>query len=566
MNLIALIFAALFMSGNPIYATADELVPSDEVTPIILILDGSGSMWGQVAGTTKIAIARQVIGDLMDQMDPARPVGLVAYGHREKGDCQDIEILLEPKADNGAELKSVLANINPIGMTPLANTALMVIEKLRKDESKATIILVSDGAESCGGDLCEVIRAAKEAGLDFVLHIVGFDIGESDKLALECAAREGEGVYLDATNADELSQALEQATNLTVESTSATLGVKVTRDGQPHDAMVRVFLPGEDQVIAALRTYTGPKTNPAMFHIAPGTYHLEASLLGTRTEPLWRKGVVVVEDSIQIVELDFSPGKISVLGTNNGGLWDCSVAIFKAGTTDKIAAGGRTYTSSSHNPLVQEMTPGFYDVTVTALQMSGSELTKQFHNVEIKARETIKLSHDFSTGEISVMTTNNGELWDCVVNVVPAGGGKSVTGGRTYSSGSSNPMIKTLTPGTYDVICKATKMSGAAWEHTISNVVVEPQKKTEVMHDYASGIVTLSGTRDGQLWDSMVSITQNGKNVTGGRTYTAEPKSFTLTTGVYQVSISPLKLDAPGHEFTITVTKGASIVKVADYK
>ena len=81
-----------------------------------------------------------------------------------------------------------------MGRTPLANTALKVIEDLKRKKGSATIILISDGVESCGGDLCEVVKEAKQAGVDFILHIVGFDLAESDRLALECAAKAGDGM------------------------------------------------------------------------------------------------------------------------------------------------------------------------------------------------------------------------------------------------------------------------------------------------------------------------------------------------------------------------------------
>ncbi|MFT6783464.1 MAG: Ca-activated chloride channel family protein [Saprospiraceae bacterium] len=92
--------------------------------------------------------------------------------------------MAQPETSNHDQIRSVLKNINPIGRTPLAAAALKVIDQIKNSNNAATIILVSDRAKPCGGNLCTVVKAAKEAGIDFVLHIVGFDIGESDKLAL----------------------------------------------------------------------------------------------------------------------------------------------------------------------------------------------------------------------------------------------------------------------------------------------------------------------------------------------------------------------------------------------
>ena len=61
---------------------------------IMFILDASGSMWGQVEGKAKIAIAKEVLTGLIEELPDGLKVGLVAYGHRRKGDCNDVEELV----------------------------------------------------------------------------------------------------------------------------------------------------------------------------------------------------------------------------------------------------------------------------------------------------------------------------------------------------------------------------------------------------------------------------------------------------------------------------------------
>ena len=52
----------------------------------ILVLDASGSMWGQIDGTAKITIAQEVIGGLLETLPADQELGLTAYGHRRNGD------------------------------------------------------------------------------------------------------------------------------------------------------------------------------------------------------------------------------------------------------------------------------------------------------------------------------------------------------------------------------------------------------------------------------------------------------------------------------------------------
>ena len=537
-----------------------------ETPPIILIIDGSGSMWGQIEGKSKIAIAREVVGNLMDEMEASRPVGLVVYGHRKKGDCADIETLLEPGVENRDAIKSAMTAINPVGMTPLANTAIQVIDALKASGGSATIILVSDGVESCGGDLCAVIKAAKDAGVDFVLHIVGFDIGESDKAALECAAREGEGVYIDAQNANELSNALEQATNITVEETSASFGVQVMKDGALHDAAVKVYNSGTNEYVSSLRTYAHEKTNPAMFHLPPGTYDIQAMPLGTDVADIWRRQFRVVEGEVPVEVIDFSAGKVSILATANEELWDCTVSIYPAGIKSGRSAGGRTYTSASSNPMIKELSPGSYDIYLKALAMDGTGLEQVFQNVEVKAGQMTELAHNYTSGQLAVLATNNGELWDCTVTIYDAATSTNIgAGGRTYTGASSNPLKETLTPGVYDIELRALKLNGSGWKTMLNDVVVKADETTEVAHNFVTGKLRIGATHNGEPCDASISVLENGKSILSKRLYPGEPQEYIIVPGTYQIDANAFKLDNGKKSVALTIEAGKTTEILLEY-
>ncbi|MCI2398489.1 VWA domain-containing protein [Aliiroseovarius subalbicans] len=182
---------------------------SQDQSRAILVLDASGSMWGQIDGRAKITIAQEVIGDLLTTLPPEQELGLTAYGHRRKGDCTDIETLLDPGTDRGAIAAAVNA-IKPKGKTPLSAAVIQAAEALKYTEEAATVILVSDGIETCELDPCEVGRRLEEAGIGFTAHVIGFDVSDPAALAqLQCLAEETGGSFRTASNADELSDALE---------------------------------------------------------------------------------------------------------------------------------------------------------------------------------------------------------------------------------------------------------------------------------------------------------------------------------------------------------------------
>ncbi len=69
-----------------------------EPARVIIVFDASGSMAGDIDGRDKIDIAKEVISGIVPGIASEVELGLIAYGHRRKGDCDDIELLVPPAA------------------------------------------------------------------------------------------------------------------------------------------------------------------------------------------------------------------------------------------------------------------------------------------------------------------------------------------------------------------------------------------------------------------------------------------------------------------------------------
>lgn len=188
---------------------------------VMLVLDASGSMWGQVEGRSKVEIARTAVADLVQAWKPGVDLGLVVYGHRRKGDCDDIETVL---AAGPLDAKAYLAKINALnakGMTPLSQAVITAAEALKASERKATVILVSDGEETCKLDPCAVGKELEARGVDFTAHVIGFDVpNPAHQAQLRCLAENTGGRYFNASDAASLEMALGQ---VAVESTEPVL-------------------------------------------------------------------------------------------------------------------------------------------------------------------------------------------------------------------------------------------------------------------------------------------------------------------------------------------------------
>lgn len=223
LNLTGMAATFLLLAAAPVPALAAN-------ADAILILDASGSMWGQVDGQTKISAARQAVDAILAKWKPDDRLGLIAYGHRARGDCKDIEMMVPVSRFDPARIKAAVAGLNPKGKTPIADSLRAAAKALKATESKATVVLVSDGIETCAPDPCAVAAELKKAGVGFTAHVVGFDVTDPvAKDQLQCIARATGGVYLDARNAATLETALGRAVE-------ATQGAKVASEAPAKPA------------------------------------------------------------------------------------------------------------------------------------------------------------------------------------------------------------------------------------------------------------------------------------------------------------------------------------------
>jgi Ca-activated chloride channel homolog len=204
-TLVFLVSSMLLVTmGSPLVRAAEKS------TDAILILDASGSMWGQVGKDTKIIAAKSALNAIIDKWPKGSKLGLMAYGHRTKGDCKDIEMLV-PLGDMDKDaLKASASKLQPRGKTPISASIMQAAEAIKTNENGSTIVLVSDGIETCNADPCAVAAELKKADVNLVTHVIGFDIANSAaKAQLSCIAKNTGGIYLDANDAAGLTKALE---------------------------------------------------------------------------------------------------------------------------------------------------------------------------------------------------------------------------------------------------------------------------------------------------------------------------------------------------------------------
>ena len=344
-------------------------VPAQADDTTMIVLDASGSMWGQIDGTNKIVIARDVVRQTLGATAPDKSVGLMAYGHSRKGDCSDIAVLVPPAPRQAGAVITAVDGINPKGKTPLTDAVRQAAQALRHDENPATVVLVTDGVETCDADPCALARSLEKTGVDFTAHVVGFGLSASDGAAVSCVAELTGGRYFKADTAGELANAL---SNLVVTSLTPDVVARDRPQVEPkYNLQINVHLtpdspPLQDGQIDKLaldliRQSDGSSRRvgytPALaLKVEAGDYVLRASYTGGQ-----------VEVPVTVEQFDVSHATVSI----NAGVVDFRAVPLGQGVIAPDAISWRVTdaeTGQRQDRYMQDLqsvfAPGTYDVMV----------------------------------------------------------------------------------------------------------------------------------------------------------------------------------------------------------
>ncbi|MDA7424101.1 vWA domain-containing protein [Thalassococcus lentus] len=221
------VWAALFGPMAP--ATAQTSCTEDAM----IVFDGSGSMAEigfNLIGTPRISEAREAMRQVMPEISNLRRLGLIIYGPGGDKTCENIDLRFGPKAGAGPQILRDVESLQPAGGTPLTLSVQIAAEALQYRSQPGTIVLVTDGDETCGGAPCELAAqfAANSAGL--VVHVIGYkvrgdhfswggsddtDYSDSTSVA-RCLAEQTGGLYVGAETIEDLIGALRVTLGCTV--------------------------------------------------------------------------------------------------------------------------------------------------------------------------------------------------------------------------------------------------------------------------------------------------------------------------------------------------------------
>ncbi len=201
--------SALLLGAFPAGAV-DVNTASECQSDAMIVFDASGSM-----GTTDrslkvpyIARVKQSMAHVIPEVAPLRRLGLIVYGEGEYNDCNAIELRLRPTADAAQTLLHAVEGINPRGRTPLTESVRLAAETLNYKIQDATVVLLTDGEETCGGDPCRLAAELKKTAKNLTIHVIGYRTETSGYFTTRCMADMTGGQYVSVSTEQELVNAL----------------------------------------------------------------------------------------------------------------------------------------------------------------------------------------------------------------------------------------------------------------------------------------------------------------------------------------------------------------------
>jgi hypothetical protein len=239
---------------TPTLSPLSDATPASELGTdnlyIEYILDASGSMNETLPdGAIKLTLAKDLLTEHLRAFLPETHIGLRAYGHRidykQKAEsCNDIELIAPVETGYLPTIVTWLRDFQARGMTPLAESIRQAMDDFVFEPARInSIVMLSDGIETCDGDPCGLVQDLKAEGINFAIHVIGLDVDQPTRDQLSCIAYTSGGTYHDARSEKQLREALEEIHALVTQGEKLALAGTDTPTPEPGSPTVKVLKP-----------------------------------------------------------------------------------------------------------------------------------------------------------------------------------------------------------------------------------------------------------------------------------------------------------------------------------
>jgi Ca-activated chloride channel family protein len=197
-------------------------------------------MLGQWENGLRIDIAKQYLGELVDSLkvNENLELALRVYGHQYHSsvqNCEDTRLEVPFGRGNQNRIQKALSAVKPKGTTPIAFALKQAAGDFpQEDNVRNIVIILTDGIESCDGDVCDVSLALQRRNIFLRPFVIGLGMSREYREQFSCV-----GQYFDAGEVSNFRSALGTAIRQSLGRT--TVSVELTdRDGRKNEKDVNV--------------------------------------------------------------------------------------------------------------------------------------------------------------------------------------------------------------------------------------------------------------------------------------------------------------------------------------
>lgn len=277
--------------------------PPSSTEPLLLIVDFSGSMNEKIEGERKIVLAKKAVDDFLKEYPNGAPLGVMLYGHRRSKDCEDIELISPISSDTTTKvstLRSKLVDLKARGETPIAQALIQSIPYFNSKPGR--ILLVTDGREECGGDICAAARKLAQNEINLRVDIVGFKLASAERESLSCVTKITGGTYYDASDGDTLRKSINSSADELLKE--GRLQVKVTEGGKIVNQFLTVKILSAGKIVQTI------DRSPGETRLLPGTYEIIASAGDSGDSDA--VGATIREGTTTAISIEIGTGVVSI--------------------------------------------------------------------------------------------------------------------------------------------------------------------------------------------------------------------------------------------------------------
>lgn len=231
----------------------DEETTKQKKMNVVVLMDASGSMNGQLGNETKMDLAKAAIAKFAKEIPSDANLSLITYGHvgssatsDKAASCSTIQSMYTLSSYDAEKFTSSLNSFEAKGWTPLAGAIQKAEELLQAypaEDYSNVVYMVSDGVETCDGDPVAAAKQLQNQRIKAKVNIIGFDVDNEGQQQLKQVASSGGGEYITVNDPAELEVQMTKKWKPSIGQLVWTQGVTMQQFTDAMDRMNQIYNP-----------------------------------------------------------------------------------------------------------------------------------------------------------------------------------------------------------------------------------------------------------------------------------------------------------------------------------